>query len=303
MQQSTLYQQVTQKIITMLETGVAPWQKPWSPYGLPCNYQSGHIYQGINSLLLNYADYEYPYFLTWNQIKDLNGTVRKGSKSEQIYFFTILYWDQSGTRLSPEQANVLIQAGKEITRKRFLQYFNVFNVAQIEGIQFNFTKPEPHPQDATTRCEQLLAHLPEQPRLKRTQKNRAFYAPTTDVINMPYRRQFASPEEYYCTLFHELIHWTGHPARLNRLEPAQFGSEPYSKEELIAEIGAAFLCAHAGIDRPQVTQNSAAYLQSWIDALKGDTTLILHAAGAAQKAVLWATTGAPCSHPVPEVHA
>lgn len=199
----------------------------------------------------------------------------------------MLYWDENGQKLKPEEARILIEAGKNVTKKRFLQYFNVFNVACVEGITFQFPEVEKSGSEAS--CKALLANLPEQPRLMHRDKHRAFYSPLLDKINMPYQRQFSSPEAYYSTFFHELVHWSGHSSRLDRLVPARFGDEPYSREELIAEIGAAFLCAQAAIDQPPVLEQSAAYLQGWTEALKGDHTLIFHAAGAAQKAVQFLT--------------
>jgi antirestriction protein ArdC len=283
MQQATIYEQVTTKIIACLERGVAPWRKPWSTHGLPRNYNSGHVYQGINSLLLNFAEYEYPLYLSFHQIKERGGYVSKGAKAEQVYFFSMLYWDEKGQKLEPEAAKILMEAGHPVMTKRFLQYFNVFNIAHVEGIALDL--PEAVEMDTILTCKSILASLPEQPRLMHKDKERAFYSPVLDKINMPYQRQFENPEAYYSTFFHELIHWTGHNSRLDRLVPSRFGDDPYSKEELVAEIGAAFLCAHAGIDFTPTIEQSAAYLKGWIEALKGDHTLIFHAAGAAQKAV------------------
>jgi antirestriction protein ArdC len=279
----SLYEEVTNKIIAHLERGVAPWQKPWSAYGLPRNYRSGHVYQGINALLLNFAEYEHPFYLTFNQIKERKGRIRKGASAEQVYFFSLLFWDENGQKLTSEQAKVLEEAGRTVTKRRFLQYFNVFNIGCVEGIDFQL--PEVPIVDTEIACKTLLSSLPEQPRLMHRDKQRAFYSPALDKINMPYPRQFSSPEAYYSTFFHELIHWTGHTSRLDRLVPTRFGEEQYSREELIAEIGATFLCAQTGIDKAPVVEQSAAYLKGWIDVLRGDHSLIFQAAGAAQKAV------------------
>ena len=282
-----LYEIVTARIIAALESGKAPWRKPWTAYGFPSNYFRHHTYQGINALVLNFTEYEHPFFATLHQVNEHGGSIRKGAKAEQVYFFKYLYFDRDGQKVSALDYKALREIGHHGKCKRFLQYFNVFNVADFEGIEVRL--PEPPPGDGCERAAALLQNLPEQPHLIRTVKDRAFYSAVTDRINMPYERQFVSMEEYYCTFFHELTHWTGHPHRLSRFSclPERIGTEPYAKEELVAEIGAAFLCARTGIARPEVTDNTAAYLRGWIDRLKGDNTLIFDAASDARKAAAW----------------
>lgn len=279
-----LYQKVTDRIIAALENGTVPWHKPWSAYGLPLNYFSRHIYQGINSLMLEFGDYEYPFWATFRQVSAAGGYIRKGAKADQVYFFKYLFWDEQGRQIGPEQAQCLMDNGTAIKRKRYIQYSCVFNVADFMGIEVNLPQLPAH--SPTERAERFLQELPEQPKIAHAQKDRASYSLALDQINMPYLRQFDSTAEYYSTLFHELIHWTGNANRLNRLEPGcKFESEPYGKEELVAEIGASFLCALTGIQRSETEANSAAYLQCWITKLKGDKELIFQAASAARKAV------------------
>lgn len=174
----------------------------------------------------------------------------------------------------------------------FLRYYNVFNVAQCDGIELpseeTILSPEPRPSPIET-AEAIVQGMPKRPEI-RTGLDRAFYQPAADFVGMPSVEQFKSGEEYYSTLFHELTHATGHKSRLNRKGVADsegnwsaFGSEPYSKEELCAEMGAAFLCGEAGIVERTV-ENSASYIASWLQRLKNDSKLVVTAAAQAQKA-------------------
>lgn len=282
-----LYQDVTDKIITLIENGVAPWRCSWSRYGLARNYATGHIYSGINAILMNLTPHPIPYFMSFKQVKTLGGNIRKGAKSEFVYFFKSYHKDQDGKNISAEQAQTLQGMGEETNRIAFLKYFRVFNVADVEGIEIDIPEVTLQDHERIERCEQLIQDIPNPPEFVFEDANRAYYAPTADKLNVPDIRQFEKPEEYYCTLFHELTHATGHASRLNRegvttLTP--FASTEYSKEELIAEMGASFLCAHTGINMPEITENSAAYLQGWLSVLKADKKLIFQAAAAAQKA-------------------
>lgn len=178
-----------------------------------------------------------------------------------------------------------------------LRYYSVFNIEQTEGI----TAPEPqetnNPFDPITKAEEIIATMPLSPEIKHA-GNRAYYSPSLDYIQLPIQHTFTSPEEYYCTAFHELTHATGHINRLGRksvLEPSYFGSHEYSKEELVAEMGAAFLCGYSGIENNTI-ENSAAYIQGWLKALKNDRTLLIHAAAQAQKAADYILNAKPDEH-------
>jgi antirestriction protein ArdC len=178
--------------------------------------------------------------------------------------------------------------GEEVQVIPMLKYYNVFNIADVEGVEINIPEIELKEHQKIQKCESVIKKMKNPPKLVCENANSAFYAPLSDKLNMPAMGQFKSAEGYYSTLFHELTHSTGHPARLNRKgfkKPNPFGSADYSKEELIAEMGASFLCAHTGIDQEEQTQNSAAYLHGWLSALKGDKKLIFKAASEAQKAV------------------
>ena len=268
-QHSSVYQIVTEQIIRQLEAGVAPWHKPWSTQ-LPRSLASGRKYRGINVFLLAACGYGSPYWLTYRQATDRGGHVRKGHHGTKVVFWKI------GTR-EVEDAD-----GETIERRAvLLRYYTVFNVEQCEGIAAPDTTRAVNPIEE---CERILQGMPTPPTIE--QDGRAWYRPSTDTVGIPARSAFDSVEEYYSTLFHELTHSTGHPNRIGRdgIEKLNiFASESYSKEELIAEMGAAMLCGVAGIERKTLS-NSAAYLKSWTDVLKSDSRMVVSAASQAQKA-------------------
>lgn len=266
-----VYQIVTERLIATLESGTAPWRKPWSRSGgIPRNAITGRPYHGINAFLLLCLPYSKARFLTYKQAQAAGGTVRKGEKGAPVVFWN---WIESDKKASDGEA-------KKIP---FLKYFTVFNIAQCEGLELDDeTKPETAAHDPIPAAQGVI---------DRTGASvhhggfRAFYEPGADRITMPEMSAFETPEAYYQTAFHELGHWTGHKSRLHRegiTAFAAFGSAVYSREELIAEMTASFLCAKVGI-YPDL-ENSASYLAGWIKALRGDSKLAVRAAGAASKA-------------------
>ncbi len=265
-----IYTTVTDKIISLLESGVVPWQKPWTSSNcLPMNYLSRKAYRGMNAFMLAFSPFNSPYWLTYKQASEKGGTIKKGSKSSMVVFWKFLKTEENGL----------------VKTVPLLRYYNVFNIEQTEGIPYENPKGETHSFSPIDSAGQIVQNMPKAPIVEH-KGGRACYSPVLDVVSMPEQTAFRTPEEYYSTLFHELTHSTGHINRLNRkglTEPISFGSNTYSKEELIAEMGASFLCASAGIFA-RTCDNSAAYLKSWISRLKGDNKLILQAAGAAQKA-------------------
>ena len=271
------YQIVTDRIIELLEQGTVPWQKPWKGGGQAQNLMSKRPYRGINQFLLNASSYASPYWLTFNQAKKLGGSVKKGSKSTPVVFWKWLEVEDKDTGEK-----------KEVP---FLRYYRVFNLEQTEGIQPPKEDQAPdRPFSPIERCEQIMAEMPSPPALQH-QVQSAWYSPRKDLVNMPRPETFVSDEEYYSTLFHEMVHATGHETRLNRptlVDMAPFGSTNYSKEELVAEMGAAMLCGVTGIVN-QTINNSAAYIQGWLGKLRKDSTLVVQAAAQAQKAVDWVT--------------
>jgi antirestriction protein ArdC len=269
----TVYEIINKRILELLEQGTIPWRKPWKgESNMPRNLISKREYQGINLFLLNAMPYESPYWLTFKQVVVSGGHLRKGERATQIIF-----WKWLDRKDNDEQVGV---NGKI----PMLRYYNVFNLDQTEGI----TAPEPAQPvkefNPIERAEEVIANMPMRPDI-RYGGNRAYYSPVLDYVQIPNRNSFNTEEEFYSTCYHELSHATGHMSRLGRksiLEPSYFGSHEYSKEELIAEMGAAFLCGHTGIEQRTI-ENSAAYISGWLRVLKNDKTLLVHAASLAQK--------------------
>ena len=266
---ASVYEIVTEQVIKQLESGVAPWRKPWHTLP-PANLISKKPYRGINVFLLGFSGYGSQYWLTFNQAKQLGGNVSRGEHGTKIVFW------KCNTR-ETETADGEI----EERRSAFLRYYTVFNLEQTEGLKALLRLPPAFPIES---AEEIVAGMPNPPAFE--QDSRAAYIPSRDKVTMPFRTAFDSQAEYYSTLFHELTHSTGHAKRLGRegLEKLQpFGSEDYSKEELVAEMGSAMLCGVAGIEQATIS-NSAAYLRSWINKLKADSRLVVSAARAAQEA-------------------
>lgn len=270
----SVYEIVTARILEQLERGVVPWRRPWSAQ-LPCNLVSGKGYRGLNTFLLGSQGYASKYWLTFNQANKLGGHIRKGEKSSLVTFWHV------------GQEKVVRNAdGTDKKQTPFLlRYYSVFNVCQTEGIAEKLGLGKSAPVvPSIEACEAIVKGMPNAPKME--QSNAAWYRPSNDTLGMPARALFNSSEEYYSTLFHELTHSTGHASRIGREGIEQlntFGSESYSKEELVAEMGAAMLCGVTGI-APSTLQNSAAYLKTWIARLKSDSRLLVSAASAAQKA-------------------
>jgi len=270
-----VYQIVTEQIIRQLEQGVAPWRKPWRTE-LPVNLVSGKPYRGLNVFLLGSQGYGSRYWLTFNQAAKLGGHIRKGERSSLVTFWHL-----------GEEKIIRDADGTERKQTPFLlRYYRVFNVCQTEGIADKLGLGSTAQRvPSIEQCESITNGMPNRPALE--QSDRAWYRPSTDSVGMPARGLFSSSEEYYSTLFHELTHSTGHPSRVGREGIEQlntFCSESYSKEELIAEMGAAMLCGLTGL-APKTLENSAAYLKTWLSVLKSDSRMVVTAASAAQKAV------------------
>jgi antirestriction protein ArdC len=277
-----VYAIITEKIINLLEQGIVPWRRPWTGTGLPRNLVSMKPYRGLNYFLLSASKYISPYWLTMRQANELGGHVRRSEESTAIVF-----WKVDDARDDVEDAGVNERDDK--TRRRFLlRYYRVWNLEQCElpaKMLAKLPKIETHQHDPIETAERIIAEMPDPPRIEYC-GSMAFYSPSTDCITLPPRELFTSAAELYCTTYHELIHSTGSKNRLAReglCEAAPFGSPVYSKEELIAECGAAYLCAEAGISNA-VIDNQAAYLSGWLARLRADRKLLIHAAAQAQRA-------------------
>ena len=213
--------------------------------------------------------------------------MKKGAKGEMVLYFSIFYKDANNKTVSEEKAKEMKAVGQEVKKRSTLRYFNVFNVADVEGIQFHIPEVQLKENEQIEKCESIIEQMPNRPEIRFVNANEAYYNAIEDYINMPDIKQFTNSAEYYVTFFHETIHATGHKDRLNRkgiTEPNKFGSVPYSKEELIAEMGASFLSAEVGINYAEIVENNAAYLQGWLNKLKEDKRFIFRAAAKAQQA-------------------
>ena len=278
------YEIITEKITELLEAGTIPWQRPWSVAGMPRNLVSLRPYRGINVWLLSASKYVSPFWLTFRQANELGGHVRQGEHGQMVVFWKI---DRivNDAEMEPAADN---SAAEEARRRFVLRYFRVWNLEQCElptTVHDRLPTIEAHQHDPIEAAERIVREMPNAPVIQYS-GSKAFYSPITDRITLPPRELFASTEEIYACLLHECLHATGHPLRLNRnslTEAAPFGSPSYAAEELVAEMGAAYLCAEAGIS-PAVVENQAAYISGWLAKLRNDKRLVVLAAAQAQKA-------------------
>ena len=279
------FQIVTDRIIELLEKGTVPWQKPWklsaTGQGMARNIVTGKAYRGVNILILGCAGYASNLFMTYNQAKKLGGNVKRGEKG-----FPVVYWKF----LEKEEMDDNNQPTGKIKRIPMLRHYTVFALEQTENVKvpkkFTSIDDDESPEDfnGIECCESIIENWNEKPEIRHAKQDQAFYSPSYDYVSMPQPEQFNSPEEYYSTLFHELGHSTGHHSRLDRAFGKSFGDDLYSKEELTAEFCAAMVCGHCEIDTSQTIQNSAAYVKSWIKALKNDKKLIVMGSSRGEKA-------------------
>ena len=271
-----IYGFINDQIVQRLEQGVIPWRKPWKvaivdgqQYSIPHNYATKRPYSGINAFLLALTPYRTPMFLTFNQVVEKGGQVKKGAKSLPVIFWKPLKKEKEGEK-----------------DRLVLRYYRVFNIEDTT-LPIEIREPEKQaPPVVVDACERLIDQMPGCPHIVSNDVSRCFYSPFLDFINMVPAQNFKQPEEYYSVLFHELIHSTGHSSRLNREEitnVAAFGSATYTKEELTAELGAAYLCGVSGIS-PITLENSVAYLSGWLNRLRDDKRFFFEAAQKAQKA-------------------
>ena len=284
------YLVITRNIIKHLEQGHIPWRRTLKhPYiGFAKNYYSGHKYRGINWLLLNLmTDHEVPYYLTWNQIKKLGGTVLRGTKSNEVFYFNSYYRNKTRDLISVVQAQQLEAKHEEVHRICYLKKHHIFNIAYTNGI--NWQEPERwHHHDVITHCDMILDGLIERPNIKHQEEFDAYYNPILDQIILPQFKAFNDPETYYLLLFHHLIHWTGNIKRLARpgIMDSTLGDQGiYIEENLVAELGACMLTAIVGIEQLTELERSSNHISSWITALEEDKRFIFRAASRAQQAV------------------
>ena len=267
----SVYDSVTNKIISQLESGIAPWIKPWKSGqagGADRNIVSKKEYSGVNRLILGMSGYSSPIWGSFKQWQELGGNVRKGEKGTQVVFYSqVTKGEIKPTDLNPDKSTYAL-----------LKSYYVFNLDQIDGLEIS--KPEPvistfNPvpalDDRIIKTGAQISHG----------GGRAFYRPGTDSITLPARDLFLSESHYYATVLHELTHWSGAVHRLDRTKGKRFADTAYAFEELVAEMGAAFLCADYGI---QGELQHADYIGNWLQCLKNDNKAIFNAAALAQKA-------------------
>ena len=277
-----VYTRVTNRIIADLEKGVRPWQRPWDASNAGDGIvwplrASGVQYRGINVMLLwgaaADAGYKSAIWMTYRQAAELGAQVRKGETGSLVVYANSM----KKTDTDDE--------GEEIERKiPFMKGYTVFNVEQIDGLPADYYAPPAQPAEPVARIERAEAFFVGTGAVIRHGGAKAFYSPALDHVQMPPRESFRDAESYCAVLAHELTHWTSHPARLARELGKRFGDRAYAAEELIAEMGSAFLCAGLGIV-PDVRPDHAAYLATWLEVLKADSRAIFTAAAQAQRAV------------------
>jgi antirestriction protein ArdC len=267
---SNIAQTITDSIIKQLESGVAPWVKPWNSNGIdaPYNPVAKRYYNGINFIQLSMMPGSTYNWVTYKQAQSVGAQVRKGSKGVQVIYFSPL--------------EVKDKVSDEIKKIPMLKTYTVFNADQVDGLEL----PAPAERNMNETIQSCEAFIKAQRALIKFGGNRAFYVPSADYIQLPGLDQFKSSADYYATTLHELSHWTGHESRLNRDFSGRFGNEAYAFEELVAELGSAMLCAHLKLDG-QLQHSS--YIASWLKVLKDDPKNILKASALAQKILNYTT--------------
>ena len=285
-----VYQIITDQIVARLEEAIAqtklgnkglpPWNRPWHEIGLPSNLVTKKPYRGINVFLTMAAGFSSPWFLSFKQIKKLGGRIKQDENGQLLKPLLIVFWNW--IEINEDNDGKKLEKPKKVP---FLRYYSVWNLEQLTGIdEKHIPKTEKREFNPIQDAEKIIENMKNRPVIEHGEP-RAFYRPSTDIVNMPKHELFKSDESYYATIFHELTHATGHQKRLARkgvIEMASFGSHNYSTEELVAEMGAIFLCNECGITA--TFENNLAYLQNWLKAFKDDPKMVVTAGGQAQKA-------------------
>ena len=271
-----IYTNVTNSIITALERGTPPWTLPWSVgHAVPVNLATNKVYRGINVILLHVAainnNYDQNRWLTFRQANELGMRVRKNEHGTPIVFYQL-------RKIDGKDDEPAIESDTTKRRIPVLKSFTVFNISQLENVPERFQLNEAPKWQPVDVAEQVINQTGA---VIRYGGQQAYYQPDNDIIQLPPPSAFSHAEKFYGTVLHELCHWSGNPSRLNRVLADRRDIEAYAYEELVAEIGAAFLCAHCGLP---TRLEHASYVDSWLDALRRDKRLIFVAAGAAQKA-------------------
>jgi antirestriction protein ArdC len=282
-QREDLYTRITGDIIAQLEAGVRPWHCPWNAAHAAGGISrplrnTGQPYQGVNVLVLWLTAFQHgytcPIWLTFNQCKEAGGFVKKGEHGARVVYANTF-----------EKKEKDAATGEETTERiPFLKNYVVFNAEQCEGLPGHYSARAEAPRNLADRLEQAESFFASTKADTRHGGNKAFYSPSGNFIQLPPYDSFENRASYYATRTHETVHWTMHPDRLNRsFDSKRFGDDGYAMEELVAELGAAFLCADLGIT-PEVQPEHASYLDNWLKVLKADKKAIFTAASHASKA-------------------
>lgn len=279
------YAEVTARVLDALDAGVVPWRKPWREGGEHRNLQSGRPYRGANVWLTEIAamsrGFDKPFWTTYKAARKAGGHVRKGERGTRVVFWKFL-------RCKPRDGETPTNDDGTVTVP-MLRGYTVFNVDQCDGLEVPAREDvEDAPVDPMPVCDRIIAGMPAAPPISHG-GDRAFYVPADDRVQLPERDRFTDAPAYYATAFHELAHATGHVSRLDRsgiMETARFGSDDYSREELIAEMTAAYVAQDAGIGTDTLPR-SASYIDNWRSVLSDDPRAVVVAAGRAQKAADW----------------
>lgn len=300
---TNLYEEITSQILSQIEsTGELPWKKPWfGSTSLAVSHINGNRYSFLNQIMLiiqaknNGVTTPYEY-LTFKQVNAEGGCVKKGEKGSRVYFYKIQEYEKKDSKTGEIIVDKV--TGKPVMYQvPILKSYSVFEVSQCEGIKRKYNGITLFKNDKIDSAEKLVDSYISRENIKLVSEkvsDEAYYSPSKDMINIPTLSQYKDVNEYYSTLFHEMVHSTGHPSRLNRIEiknKAAFGSEEYSKEELIAEIGSSFLRGLLGIEDDGDRINSIAYINAWCKTLKNDSRMIVNASRKAEAACKYITEG------------
>lgn len=279
-------QKVTGRLIDVMKNSEVSWISEIVRSGRPMNYSTGKPYSGINWVILSVLQqYNSPCFMTFKQAQAAGYMVQPGEKSEQIFMYIPSYYEPDTKKKVPNEkvAQMSVDELKGLEMVPFMQYANVFNIDQLRKAE-DGSVLIPFSSENRADCETVISAWKKGPTVSITDYTKAFYDSKKDELSIPHRWKYASPALYYCSIFHELVHATGHISRLNRLSLTDYeNNRPF--EELVAELGAAFLCNITGIQDEAVFNNNASYLQHWIEKMENDEKYFFRAAAAAQKAV------------------
>ena len=277
MAKANVYDMVTNRIIAELEKGKIPWQKPWTGIRSGAyNRITKRPYSLLNQMLLQHNG-EYATFKQW---QDLGGHIRKGQKSEIVCFWKIFESKEN----NPDTEEI------EIKKIPLLRYYNVFHISQVEGVEPLTEEQLNDKVEPIEAGDKIITEYIKREHLKfvECKSNQAYYSPSSDTVVVPLKEQCQLINEWYSIAFHEISHSSGHKSRLNRIQTgaiSAFGSQDYSKEELVAELSSATLMSVAGLETPKTFRNSTAYIQNWLQVLRNDNKFIVSASSKAEKAV------------------